>query len=256
MTDRIYAFWCRTPSQPNFGDALTPWLIRRLAGQTPVFVRPEDYRLKYTVVGSILNHARARCIVWGSGIVARHDPVSPAAKLLSVRGPLSRARAIECGADCPEIYGDPALLLPQLYKPVAAKRHGVGIVPHYSDMPRFRGRWSDTPALRMIDIQDPIETVIDRITACEAIASSSLYGLIIGHAYGIPALWVKVRDWPGSDDSKFHDHYLSLGKAPPAAFHLDPVNIDAAKLARLAPPPPRMPDLRPLLRACPFQRGA
>src|SRR5690242_4901490 len=108
----IPAFWCRIPSRPNFGDALTPWLIRRLAGRPPLFVRPEDPRVKYFAAGSILSYVGPRCIVWGSGIATDDDLVLPAAQLLAVRGPLSRAAALACGGKCPEVYGDPALLLP------------------------------------------------------------------------------------------------------------------------------------------------
>ena len=112
--NRIHAFWCRTPSRPNFGDALTPWLIRRMTGQHPTFVRPEDRREKYLVVGSIIGFAGRASTVWGSGIMNRDDQVSPDARLLAVRGPLTRARALACGADCADVYGDPATLLPRL----------------------------------------------------------------------------------------------------------------------------------------------
>ena len=78
-------------------------------------------------------------------------------------------------------------------------------------MPRLKGRWRDSAQLQLIDIQDPIETVIDRIASCDCIASSSLHGLIVSHAYGVPAVWIKFRDLPSGDDVKFHDYYLSLG---------------------------------------------
>jgi pyruvyltransferase len=254
--DRIHAFWCRIPSRPNFGDALTPWLIQRIAGRYPVFVRPDDPRHKYLVVGSILEYSGAGCTAWGCGIIARHDPVSPAAVLLAVRGPLSRARALECGAGCPEVFGDPALLLPRFYTPPATPRRGLGLLAHYSDRPRLERPWFDSPDLRLIDIQDPIESVIDQIVSCEAVASSSLHGLIASHAYGIPALWVKFRDLPHGDDSKFHDYYLSLGLDPPKAHRLDATVVDAAGMMRRMPPAPALPDLDPLWRTCPFRSAS
>jgi pyruvyltransferase len=251
--DRIRAFWCRIPSRPNFGDALTPWLIRRIGGQYPMFVRPEDLRHKYLVTGSILEYAGAGCTVWGCGIIARHDIVSPNAKILAVRGPLSRARAIDCGAECPEVFGDPALLLPCFYSSKVTKRQGVGVVTHYSDTPRLAGRWPASSALRLINIQDPIESVIDQIVACEAVASSSLHGLIVSHAYGVPAIWVKFRDPLHGDDTKFRDYYLSIGLAPPSAHWLDESCVNARVIMKRMQPPPLLPDLRPLWRACPFR---
>jgi pyruvyltransferase len=249
---RIHAFWCRIPSRANFGDALTPWLIRRLTGQQPSFVRPEDRRHKYLVVGSIIGYACAACTVWGSGIMNRDDRVSAEAELLSVRGPLTRARAIECGAVCPEIYGDPALLLPRLYRPRSNRRYGCGIVGHFSDFPRLTAAWRESLGLRLIDIQDPVETVIDRIAACEVVASSSLHGIITSHAYGVPAVWIKFRDLPSGDDSKFHDYFLSLGQAPPTPVRLNYDLIDEDELTRHATRPLASFDSEPLWRACPF----
>jgi pyruvyltransferase len=252
---RIHAFWCRIPSRPNFGDALTPWLIRRLTGQHPIFVRPEDRRHKYLVVGSIISFAGAACTVWGSGIMNRYDRVSPDAKLLSVRGPLTRARALECGADCPEVYGDPALLLPRLYRPSSHERNGCGIVGHFSDLPRLAAAWRGSERLHLIDIQDAIETVIDRIAACDFVASSSLHGLIASHAYGVPAVWIKFRDLPSGDDSKFHDYFLSLGQVPPAAIRLNYDSVEADELGRHATLPPTAFDTNPLWQACPFRNS-
>ena len=250
--NRIHAFWCRTPSRPNFGDALTPWLIRRMTGQHPTFMRPEDRREKYLVVGSIIGFAGRASTVWGSGIMNRDDQVSPDARLLAVRGPLTRARALACGADCADVYGDPATLLPRLYSPSSTGQCRCGVVGHFSDMPRLKGRWRDSAQLQLIDIQDPIETVIDRIASCDCIASSSLHGLIVSHAYGVPAVWIKFRDLPSGDDVKFHDYYLSLGSDAPTPLRLNYDSVDAHKLVKQASLP-RVPfDSEPLWRASPF----
>lgn len=250
---RIYAFWCRTPSRANFGDALTPWLIRRLSGQYPHFVAADDARHKYLAVGSIVSYACARSTVWGSGIMSSDDRVSPDAELLSVRGPLTRARALECGAVCPEIYGDPALLLPRLYQPRVGQRAGCGVIGHFSDYPRLAAVWRVSSGIRLIDVQEPVETVIDNIAACEFVASSSLHGIIASHAYGVPAAWVKFRNLPSGDDSKFRDYFLSLGRAPPEPVRSSYDCIDVGELARHALSPLGSFDLEPLWQACPFR---
>lgn len=251
----VHAFWCRIPSLPNFGDALTPWLITRLTGQYPVFVRPEDPRPKYLVVGSTISYAGAGCTVWGAGIIRASDLISPKARLLAVRGPLTRVRAIECGAHCPKVYGDPALLLPRFYRPAVRERRGIGLVAHFSDKPHLAAHWHAIKGLRLIDIQDPIESVIDQIASCEIIASSSLHGIIVSHAYGIPAVWVKFRDSPRTNDSKFHDYFLSIGQNPPSPAVLDYGGRDAGKLTRQVPLAPVRLDLGALWESCPF-RGA
>jgi pyruvyltransferase len=249
---RVHAFWCRIPSRPNFGDALTPWLIQRITGLYPVFVRPDDPRHKYLVVGSILEYASALTTVWGCGIMRSTDVISPAARILAVRGPLSRDRALACGADCPEVFGDPGLLLPRFYRPSTRPQRGLGVVAHYSDKPRLERRWPPSDSLRLIDIQDPIESVIDQIVSCEAIASSSLHGLIASHAYGVPAVWVKFRDLTCGDDSKFYDYYLSLRQNPPEPYRLDDQHVDVRGVLQRVQPPPALPDLDRLWGACPF----
>lgn len=250
----IAAFWCRIPSSPNFGDALTPWLIRRITGQYPAFLRPEDEGEKYFVTGSIMEYTRAACTVWGSGIISRHDRISPEATLLAVRGPLTRARALACGASCPEIYGDPALLLPRLYQPTAVERRGAGLVAHFSDKPHLGAALRSIPGLKLIDIQAPVESVINQIASCEFVASSSLHGLITSHAYGVPAVWVRFRPLPAGDGSKFEDYFLSIGQdlPPPVTVAYD--HIDVIALANQVVLPSVRLDLKALYNACPFTR--
>jgi hypothetical protein len=246
----VLAFWCRVPSRPNLGDALTPWLIRKITGRAPRFVPPEDPRTKYFVAGSIIRWAGPGSIVWGSGLLDRRDSVSPHARILAVRGPLTRARALECGADCPETFGDPALLLPRFHGPPPVARAGAGIVPHFSDWPRLAGR--ALPAgLRLIDIQAPVEQVVDAVASCEVVGSSSLHGLIVAHAYGVPATWLKFRDLPSGDDSKFRDYFLSIGQEPPGPVLAARDRVDPESVFRAAVPPPRV-DTGALWRACPF----
>jgi pyruvyltransferase len=252
LTGRIGAFWCRIPSLPNFGDALTPWLIHRLSGTYPSFVLPGEPRRKYFVAGSIIEYTRALCTVWGSGIMGRHDRVSPAAEFLAVRGPLTRERALQCGASCPEVYGDPALLLPRLYSPTRKHRKGMGLIAHFSDKPHLLPSLREEN-LKIIDIQEPIESVIEQINSCEFVASSSLHGIIASHAYGIPAVWVQFRPLRGGDGVKFDDYFLSIGEDPPTPVPLAYDRVNLAQLEPHAVVPPLRLDLQLLLDTCPFR---
>lgn len=248
----IYAFWCRIPSRPNFGDALTPWLIRRICGRSPRYLSPNDPKSKYFVTGSIMGYTGSNCIVWGAGIMNRNDIISPQARILAVRGPLTFKRAEECGAECADTFGDPALLLPRIYRPRAEKKQGVGIIPHFSDLPRFADAWRSSKEFRLIDIQAPVEAVIDQINRCEWIASSSLHGIIASHAYGIKAVWLKFRDLPSGDGSKFLDYYLSadVPNSSPIVSDYDRIDLDA--LAPHAFLPTELPDAEQLWQSCPF----
>jgi pyruvyltransferase len=253
--DRIAAFWCRIPSRPNFGDALTPWLIRQISGQYPQFRWPSDGRHKFLAVGSIVGMANATSTVWGAGIMNLSDDICPMATLLAVRGPLTRARALACGAACPETYGDPALLLPRFYAARPSDRFRLGLAPHFSDMPRLRSIRSGARDLCLIDMQDPIKQVVDQIASCQIVASSSLHGLIASHAYGIPAVWVQFRPLPSGDDSKFHDYFLAMGQQPPEPVRLDYELSHLDGLEDRATLPPSAFDVEPLWQACPFRRG-
>lgn len=249
----LRAFWCRIPSRPNFGDFVGPWLVKRITGRYPRFVNADDPRGKHLVGGSIIAYAGRASAVWGCGIISRDDVISPHATLHAVRGPLTRRRALECGASCPPVLGDPALLLPRYHRPPPGPRHGLGVVAHFSDMPALAARWRPRPDARLIDVQDPIESVIDRIAASEVVASSSLHGLIASHAYGVPAVWVEFRPLPSGDRSKFHDYLASIGHHDVAPVQIGYGGLDSDALARRAIVPAVALDAEPLWRACPFR---
>lgn len=248
------AFWCRIPSRPNFGDALTPWLVHRLSGQYPRFTKPSDPLPKYFVCGSIAAFTGPACTVWGSGLMSRDDPISPEAQFLAVRGPRTRARALACGADCPQVYGDPALLLPRLIAPCAEPHGQPGFVPHFADRAHLDDHWITGQGLRLIDIQQGVEAVVEAITACGWVVSSSLHGLIVAHAYGVPAVWASLRPLPSGDGSKFADHFEALGASVPAPRPISQHGrIDLEGLRQAAWRPPSI-DTDALWRSCPFIR--
>jgi hypothetical protein len=137
------------------------------------------------------------------------DKPSPKARYLAVRGPLTRDVVLRAGGDCPEVYGDPALLLPLVYLRSAfrERRHDIGLVPHYVDLKAARNY--GLPIINPLRA-DPLE-VVNEILACRAILSSSLHGIIVAHAYGIPAAWVRLSDRLDGDDTKFRDYAASVG---------------------------------------------
>lgn len=54
-----------------------------------------------------------------------------------------------------------------------------------------------------------VEKTINEICSCRFIYSSSLHGLIVSHAYGIPALWFEHTRLTG-DRFKFYDYFSSV----------------------------------------------
>ena len=207
MGNRVSACWTLST---NVGDCLTPYLIKKITGESPMYASGgADYE-HYVFAGSMLNHVNKHALVWGAGLASMVDGVNPEARIKAVRGPISRMRAINCGASCPKVYGDPGILLPKFYTPPKAKRYDWGVVPHYVDHLRAYSRF-DRGEL-VIDPLQPVESFIDQIVSCERIISSSLHGIVIAHAYGIPAVWVKMSDSIGGDGStKYRDYFESVG---------------------------------------------
>ncbi len=229
----------------NVGDNLTPYIIQKLTGRDPVYAMGgADYQ-HYIFSGSMLNHANAHSVVWGAGLASITDGVNVDAKLLAVRGPISRMRVYACGGVCPKVYGDPAMILPELYTPKTEKRYALGIVPHYVD--QFRAsQWYPGKA-HVINVLQPVESFVDEVASCEAIIASSLHGLIIAHAYGIPAVWAKFSDSIGGDGTKYRDYYASVGMDDVA-----PVDLRNGGLCDVPPVAP-VHDVKAFREACPIK---
>lgn len=201
----MYKVWWWAKNN-NFGDLLTKNLLDYYNIK---FEFAESFKQANLIsIGSIVSKARKNTHVLGSGILSLKERPTPNANYHFVRGPYTKRRIVELGGKCPEIYGDPAMLLP-LFCEESKKEYDVGIVPHYVDYEYVKQTY---PNYRIINVlnTDPL-LVAKEITKCKKIISTSLHGIITAHAYNIPAAWVKFSDKLAGDDIKFYDHYASLG---------------------------------------------
>lgn len=196
----------------NFGDKLTPYILKNLFGVDCRFSRSPR---RVFGVGSILSYAKDRDVIWGSGLISRyHLPQGINLEVLALRGPLTRIELESIGVPNIKevIYGDPALLLPRIYFPDTKKIYKVGYIPHYTDYD-FVKSYYDLDELngvaKVIDVRDPIETVINEALSCDYIISSSLHGLIIADAYGIPNKRAIYNNKLVGGDFKFEDYKQS-----------------------------------------------
>jgi len=199
--------WCLSP---NVGDALSPWLVSRL-GHEPVYFDQAWAGQRTLLSGSILNWAKPGDIAWGVGLASMSDRVRPGVKIRSVRGPLSRDRALACGVACPPVFGDAAMILPLLYTPQPKPERSIGIIPHYTDMYRVLHAYSREDVISPLL---PVEQFVDEVCSRDLIVSSSLHGLVIAHAYGKKAAWVQFSDSLYGDGTKFRDHLMAVGIEP------------------------------------------
>lgn len=193
---KVLSFY-RYPHPNNVGDTLTPEILRHFIPDDVIIQQVRENRKgKLLGVGSIMRAMQAGDTVWGSGVMHKTDqfPHAPGSKFLAVRGKLSREILLRNGGDVPEVYGDPAVLLPLIYRPEVEVTHEVGIIPHFVDRQRVRTRRQrkhigGSASFKMIDVFLPWRDFVDEVLSCKRIVSSSLHGIIIAEAYGVQAEW-------------------------------------------------------------------
>ena len=120
----------------NFGDSVNSVFIDFLADKQYIYKKKPD-QLHYMVTGSVLHFSNANSIIFGSGFISDTSNLGSGKpnKIIAVRGPLTREKIIKMNIECPEIYGDPLILFPLLYKPsIKSKQKTVGIIPHFIDL--------------------------------------------------------------------------------------------------------------------------
>jgi pyruvyltransferase len=245
----IRSYWYN--GTPNFGDEITPWLVERITGNPAEWVPPTDSRMKLYAVGSVLSAVRAPAVVWGTGAMTWSDMADPSADYRAVRGPLTAKRIEVCGGTPPAAFGDPALLLPRWIDP-EPKQYRLGIVPHYIHLAEVRKRFGEPKGVLIVDVGGGVEAVTKQITACEVIASSSLHGLIVACAYGIPHVQLQFTAPLCGDGSKFSDFYAGIGATRPALLDCRTGDLAFQDIQFAAAECPAVDDSA-LWAACPIQ---
>jgi pyruvyltransferase len=183
------------------------------------------------VTGSILNLIADKAIVWGSGIAESYAEL-PERDIRAVRGMLTLKRVQEKLNPKNEIaVGDPCLLLPLYYNPKFEKKHTIGVIPHYIDAYHLLSNLNkieelEQNGIKLININNHIEKVVDDILSCETIISSSLHGIICADAYGIPSAHIKITEKIGGDGFKYIDWYSNFNNREYQCFDLSNPTID------------------------------
>lgn len=211
--DKIPLFWWNGMNNLNFGDILGPYLVKKISNKDIQYINANSYSKYYMTIGSIIKFCNHNSMIWGSGIISKNDKIKKPLNIYAVRGPKTRKRLKYLNINCPKIYGDPALLISIYYKSNFNNNYKIGIIPHYVDYYYILSTVND-PDIKVINILDPIEKVIDDICSCSQTLSSSLHGLIVSHAYEIPSYAVKFSNKLAGDNIKFEDYFLSVNVKP------------------------------------------
>lgn len=252
--DAIPIYWSWYEPR-NFGDWISPFLYESIHNQRPIYcprkcIQDQDCIM---IAGSTLNQIRYpnKVIVWGTGIINSVDNFAMPKRVFAVRGPLTRKRMIELGYECPETYGDPAVLIPYYLKSnlkTAPKQHNFGYIPHFVDYCNLHF----CKDCLLINPTLPVQQVAQLIASCKIVFTSSLHGLIVSHSLGVPAVWLSSRNQLDGDGVKFLDYFMSvhLDVAPSS---LDFVDLTAfAELASRATLPCQKHLVLNLVNSCPW----
>lgn len=272
----VFGFWA--DKRTNFGDQIGPWLVQEMTGKRMVNSReaPVDHGHMLATVGSVAQwmgtQAQTKRVdVWGTGIM--RNPTSAELRGLqtltevsvhAVRGRLSREVMMQrLGWDVPGVFGDPGLLCPRYYRPrpTAAIGGEIAFVPHFKHVAHHADNAADlrlrlSDGIHLVDVNRDLRTVIDEIAQAKAVVSSSLHGLVIAQAYGIPWVWLYAPNKNiGGDRFKFDDFFSTLEDPSAVSTYQaqveDFVSLPFEKIASSASLPKLGIDLDALVSALP-----
>jgi hypothetical protein len=105
------------------------------------------------------------------------------------------------------------MIMPQYAPaPMEERKYKLGIIPHYVDYEAVRALpIAKDPRVLVINLKTrDVDGVLKQLWQCEATVSSSLHGVIISVAYGIPTRWVVLGNKLFGNQVKFFDFFLSL----------------------------------------------
>lgn len=218
---------------PNFGDVISQHIVSHVSGRDVVWAEPGEAQI--FALGSIMRPvARTykdgkahRPWIWGTGCI---DSVGRRfvnhVEFAAVRGPETAARL---GVDV-ATYGDPGILIDRVAGPPPAPSGKVGLVLHHSqrNSDKARAVLDALPDLMPIDVTGDAIDVVHQIAGCAHVISSSLHGLIVADAYGVPNTWLDPEGIHKSPRFKFHDYAAAIGRDLPEPIGLEDIRNQLA----------------------------
>ena len=195
----------------NFGDALAAELVRGIVARNPA-LRPQRRSHRLLSIGSVLHFGRPHDVVWGAGVNGKVEGARVGSSQLdvrAVRGPLTRDLLLQRGVPTPEVFGDPGLLVPTVFPFTRdwaqRKRRALAVVPNFNDARHYAAHPDFVNPLA------PLWDVIRRIAESEFVIASSLHGIVIAEALGVP---VRPLVSPSESAFKYDDYAAGTGREP------------------------------------------
>jgi pyruvyltransferase len=197
----------------NFGDLLGPLIVNGIRAQLGLSdARPSRSAHLFTV-GSVIHYASDGDVIWGSGVNGHwlSADYCPNLDIRAVRGPLTRQFLLACSnTDIPEIYGDPALLLP-IVRPELLRVPTTIPITFVANINEPEGphRRHASSEVHTLDPRAPLESCLETIAASELVVATSLHAVIVAEALGIGARTIRSR---GEGTFKYVDYYSGTGR--------------------------------------------
>jgi len=206
-------YWQPDDGTINFGDFLSAVVVDQCLRQFGHTRADETQRnARMLAIGSILHYARNGDVVWGSGVNGRagQQDLHPSVRSLdvrAVRGPRTQEILRRRGLSVPDVFGDPALLIPHLFAGRFQRRPKLPwvFVPNLHDIRLF-----DPTDANIVTPLGSWNRRIARILEAEFVLASSLHGIVVAEAYGIPARYVRLSNAEGA--FKYHDYFEGTGR--------------------------------------------
>ncbi|MDN3697721.1 polysaccharide pyruvyl transferase family protein [Vibrio cortegadensis] len=219
-------YWSPKWFKENIGDYLNVLISNELLRKRGISPNKpiKETKMLYGI-GSILHTVDNNSTVWGSGVNGMCDTESIRDKTLDirlVRGKLTRNYLLERGHVCPENFGDPGLLVSQLFPEFSTvtKKHDAVVIPNLFDYDLLK---SDCNLPIVLPTVYRWKKFFEELNQAKFVIASSLHGIIMAESYGIPAVYLKLNK-SEEIDFKFRDYYSGTGREKMRVAH----NIEEA----------------------------
>lgn len=194
----------------NFGDLLGPMIVDLMLQRRGIDPASGG-NAQLVTIGSVLHFARDGATIWGAGRNGKVREDKHAWSNLdvrAVRGPLTASFLRNRGVIVPRVFGDPALLLPELMPELqdwasAPKLHTTTVVLNLNDS-HLGSQLSG-----LIDPRRPVMEVLEHIARSHFVVASSLHAIVVAESVGIPARMLKSTTEPVF---KYQDYYEATGR--------------------------------------------
>lgn len=247
----------------NFGDEIGFDIVHRLAERFKSGARVvrSAHRgpNKLLAVGSIIQVAGYKDVIWGSGINGKTWIPSSIGSLqlnvAAVRGPITRQALLQNGVHCPEVYGDPGLLYPILFNnEIMRERQSILsyfermnlrvpkriFIPNLNDLKFYAPELDTLNGLHLVRPSLSAAKVAAYISLADEVYSSSLHGVVFADVMGKPVQLVPSRF---EALLKYDDYFLGTGRetVQPARLQTDfvcnvaPLNFNYSPLVAAFP---------------------